>query len=232
MILDTDAFARSWDGHVKELIKITAKKADRVEKKHHQIVKGAIKVFLEKGFHPTTIREISDAAGMSMGQLYHYVSSKDDVLFLIHRYLQIAFAEHMKKFSIDDEDAVVALTKALRHNQTFMVENKKLFQFIYRESKYLSKKHLQVVLQMDDKNIVEYWRRMLELVKQQKGLGIDTNFAANLIAYLSVFIPMRGWNLKDRPIKEQQELLIQHMLRAVGIMPISTAEEDLNAILG
>lgn len=217
MMIDSDAFVRSWDGHVKELIKISAKKADRVEKKHDQIVKGAIKVFLEKGFHPTTIREISEAAGMSMGQLYHYVSSKDDVLFLIHRHLQIAFSKHMKTFSNVDDDAVIALTKALRHSQTFIVDNKKLFQFIYRESKYLNKKHLQVVLQMDDKNIVEYWRRLLEQVNIQRGPGIDTNYAANLIAYLSVFIPMRGWNLKDRPIKEQQDLLIKHIIRAVGI---------------
>lgn len=217
MTLDCDAFTRSWDGHIKELIKITAKKADRIEKKHDQIVKGASKVFLEKGFHPTTIREISEAAGMSMGQLYHYVSSKDDVLFLIHRHLQIAFFEHMRKISNTNDDAVIALTRALRHTLSFMVENKRLFQFIYRESKYLSKKHLQVVLQMDDKNIVEYWRRLIELVKKQKGLEIDTNFAANLIAYLSVFIPMRGWNLKDRPVKEQQELLIEYTLRAIGI---------------
>jgi AcrR family transcriptional regulator len=217
MTIDYDAFARSWDGHIRELINVTAKKADRVEKKHDQIVKGASNVFLEKGFHPTTMREISKAAGMSMGQMYHYVSSKDDVLFLIHRHLQIAFFSHMKNISIDEDDAVAALTDALRHTQTFMVENKRLFQFIYRESKYLNKKHLQVVLQMDDKNIVEYWRRLIELIKKQKGLEIDTNFAANLIASLSVFIPMRGWNLKDRPVKEQQELLVEYILRALGI---------------
>jgi AcrR family transcriptional regulator len=199
------------------LIKITAKKADRVEKKHDQIVKGAAKIFLEKGFHPTTIREIAEAAGMSMGQLYHYISSKDDVLLLIHMHLQIAFFEHMKKISIIDEDAVMALTRALRQTQSFMTENKKLFQFIYRESKYLSKKHLQVVLQVDDKYIVEYWRGLIELIKIQENLEIDTNFAANLIAYISVFIPMRGWNLKDRPLKEQQELLIEYTLRAIGI---------------
>ena len=217
MSLDCDAFVRSWDGHIKELINIPAKKADRVEKKHDQIVRGASKVFLEKGFHPTTMREISKAAGMSMGQMYHYVSSKDDVLFLIHRHLQIAYFMHMKQISINENDAVAALTSALRHTQLFMVENKRLFQFIYRESKYLNKKHLQVVLQMDDKNIVEYWRRLIELIKKQKNLEIDTNFAANLIAYLSVFIPMRGWNLKDRPVKEQQELLIESILGAIGL---------------
>jgi AcrR family transcriptional regulator len=217
MTEQSSGFIKSWDGHIKELIKISAKKADRVEKKHEQIVKGASKVFLEKGFHPTTIREISEAAGMSMGQLYHYVSSKDDILFLIHRSLQIGFFKHMEKHPPLEEDAVAALTGALRRSQTFMVENNKLFQFIYRESKYLSKKHLQVVLQMDDKNIVEYWRRLIDAINKQKNLQIDTNFSANLITYLTVFIPMRGWNLKDRPISEQQELLIEHILRAIGV---------------
>ena len=217
MTKESYAFSRSWEGHIKELIKTSAKNADKVEEKHNQIVDGASKIFLEKGFHPTTIREIAEAANMSMGQLYHYVSSKDDILFLIHRNLQLGFFEHMEKHSISDEDAVVTLANALRHSQLFMAENKKLFQFIYRESKYLSKSHLQVVLQMDDKNIVEHWRRLIELIKQQKKIDIDTNFAANLIAYLTVFIPMRGWNLKDHSLREQQDLLIEHILRAIGV---------------
>lgn len=214
---ESSTFARNWDGHIQELIKTSAKNSEKIEKKHAQIVQGASRVFLEKGFHPTTIREIAEAAGMSMGQLYHYVSSKDDILFLIHRNLQIGFFEHMEKQSLPDNDAIVALTCALRQSQLFMIENNKLFQFIYRESKYLSKKHLQVVLQMDDKNIVEYWRRLIELIKHQENLEIDTNFAANLITYLIVFIPMRGWNLKDHPVKEQQNLLIKHTLKAIGL---------------
>jgi len=221
MSIDHDSFVKSWDGHIKELIQTSAKKSARIEQKHDQIVEGAAKVFLEKGFHPTTIREIADAAGMSLGQLYHYVSSKDDILFLLHRKLQIMFYDYLEQQPIDDEDAVVALSKALRVCQRFMAANKKLFQFIYRESKYLSKQHLQVVLQMDDKNIVEHWRRLIEDVKKQKKVEIDTNFAANLIAYLTVFIPMRGWNLKDRPVSEQQEMMIEYILRAIGLEPLA-----------
>lgn len=214
---ESNGLIKSWDGHIKELIEITAKKSEKINQKHRQIVEGASKVFLEKGFHPTTIREIAEASGMSLGQLYHYVSSKDDILFLLHRDLQITFFNHMKQHPINPEDARAALTRALRLCQEFMVENKKLLQFIYRESKYLSKKHLQVVLQMDDRNIVEYWRRLLELIKKQEELDIDVNFAANLITYLTVFIPMRGWNLKDRPVSQQQDLLIDYILRSIGL---------------
>ena len=220
MVDKHDSFEQKWDGHIHELIHVLAKKPDRIEKKHQQIIEGACRVFLEKGYHPTTIREISKAAGMSMGQLYHYVSSKDDVLFLIHRHMQIAFFNHMKNLEkADDADAVQTLVRSLRHSLPFLVENKKLFQFIYRESKYLNKNHLQVVLQMDDRNIVQYWRNLLEAIKIQKNIAIDIDFAANIIAYLSVFLPMRGWNLKDRPMKDLLEMLIKYILRAIGIHP-------------
>ncbi|MGD9209890.1 MAG: hypothetical protein PVI90_03905 [Desulfobacteraceae bacterium] len=70
---------------------------------------------------------------------------------------------------------------------------------------------------MDDRNIVQYWRDLLENIRKQKNIPIDINFAANFIAYLSLFIPMRGWTLIDRPVKEQQELIIEYILRAIGI---------------
>ena len=43
----------------------------------------------------------------------------------------------------------------------FLLKNKDLIQFIYSESKYLNKEHLRVVLEMDDKNVVEFWREIL-----------------------------------------------------------------------
>lgn len=219
MRMDYDAFIRGWDGYINTLIKVSAKKPEKIEEKHQQVVNGALKVFLKKGYHPTTIREIADAAGMSLGQLYHYVSSKDDVLFLIHRHQQIAFYNHMKKVapSGDGEDAVQSLVNALRHALPFLVHHKKLLRFILGESRYLSKKHLDVVLEMDDKNIVQYWRELLEKVKTQTGLAFDVNYTANLITYLATFIPMRGWNLKGYATEEQQEMLITSIFSMMGI---------------
>ena len=48
-----------------------------------QILATAAKVFAEKGFHPTTMRDLSRATGMSLAGLYHYISGKDELLFLI-----------------------------------------------------------------------------------------------------------------------------------------------------
>ena len=114
-----------------------------VEKKHEQIVKGACRVFFKKGYHPTTIRMIAKSCGMSMGQLYHYISSKDDVLYLVHKHMQNVWYDYLKHSGIEKiGDPLQKLTEGLRHTLEFMIANKRLVQFVYTESKYLDKKHL------------------------------------------------------------------------------------------
>lgn len=59
------------------------KNLDLVEKRRQQIVQAAVKLFLAQGFHKTTTRQLAAAAGFSIGSLYEYVNSKEDVLYLV-----------------------------------------------------------------------------------------------------------------------------------------------------
>ena len=70
---------------------------------------------------------------------------------------------------------------------------------------------------MDDKNIVQCWRVLLQAIKKQKGLLIDVDYTANLITYLATFIPMRGWNLGKYSTEYPQEQLIASVLSLLGI---------------
>jgi AcrR family transcriptional regulator len=54
-----------------------------VQKRRRQIVDAAARLFIENGFHKTTTRQIAQAAGVSIGSLYEYVTSKEDVLYLV-----------------------------------------------------------------------------------------------------------------------------------------------------
>jgi len=54
-----------------------------IDRRRLQIVDAAVHLFIEKGFHRTTTREIARAAGISIGLLYEYVASKEDVLYLV-----------------------------------------------------------------------------------------------------------------------------------------------------
>jgi TetR/AcrR family transcriptional regulator, cholesterol catabolism regulator len=53
-----------------------------VEKRQQQILKAAIETFGKNGYHETTIREVAEAAKVSVGLIYQYVQDKEDVLYL------------------------------------------------------------------------------------------------------------------------------------------------------
>ena len=62
-------------------IPTTVKNKDLVEKRRRQIVLAAIKLFSKKGFHKTTLKELAEEAGLSHGNVYDYVGSKEDIFF-------------------------------------------------------------------------------------------------------------------------------------------------------
>jgi AcrR family transcriptional regulator len=59
------------------------KNPELVKQRHLQIVDAAVQLFIEHGFHKTTTRQIAAAAGFSIGSLYEYISSKEDILYLV-----------------------------------------------------------------------------------------------------------------------------------------------------
>lgn len=79
------------------------KNPDLVRRRRRQIVDAAVQLFIEKGFHKTTTRQIAKAAGFSIGSLYEYVASKEDVLYLvcdaIHAEMRNAVAEALSRVS-------------------------------------------------------------------------------------------------------------------------------------
>lgn len=49
-----------------------------------QIIRTALELFHEKGYHTTSLREIISTARCSKGGFYHHFASKEDLLYLIH----------------------------------------------------------------------------------------------------------------------------------------------------
>lgn len=54
-----------------------------VARRRLQIVDAAVHLFIRNGFHKTTTRQIVKAAGVSIGALYEYVATKEDILYLV-----------------------------------------------------------------------------------------------------------------------------------------------------
>src|SRR2546423_9557494 len=55
----------------------------RYDQKLEMILRTSARIFAEKSYHSTSMRDISRATGVSLAGLYHYCKSKEELLFLI-----------------------------------------------------------------------------------------------------------------------------------------------------
>jgi TetR/AcrR family transcriptional regulator, cholesterol catabolism regulator len=56
----------------------------RDEARRQEVVDTAARLFAEHGYHATSLDELSAATGLQRGGLYHYIGSKENLLFMIH----------------------------------------------------------------------------------------------------------------------------------------------------
>ena len=60
----------------------------RAEDTRRKIYEAAMELFREKGFEPTTMRDIAGKAGVALGGTYYYFSSKDAIVLAFYREMQ------------------------------------------------------------------------------------------------------------------------------------------------
>ena len=79
--------------------------------RHEQISKAATRAFISQGYHRTTVREIAKEAGLSLGSLYSYIRTKDDILCLVFEDLTSALRENIRQ-AVEGIDGPVEQIKA------------------------------------------------------------------------------------------------------------------------
>jgi TetR/AcrR family fatty acid metabolism transcriptional regulator len=81
------------------------------EEKRRAILDAAARVFARKGFHTSRVGDIAEEAGVAHGLLYHYFSSKDEVLETIFRENWSVLVERLRAVEESGEPA----REQLRH---------------------------------------------------------------------------------------------------------------------
>jgi AcrR family transcriptional regulator len=207
----------------------SAKDEVLTESKQIQIVKGALKLFFVQGFHPTTIREIAEECNMSMGQLYHYISSKDDVLYLVHEYFHESVFDFIKAQKIEQyATPLEKLLNFMKANMIFVSENKKIIQFISTETKYLKKDYLKDVLRMEKESTIANYYQLLVEVNKEIPINVDLEVLASILAYTVAFLPLKGWTVKDKSVNDVNRCLLNFILNGLGQSVLQEAEKLLD----
>ena len=88
----------------------------RFEKRKQEIVDIAAELFAQRGYHATTVDDLTAATGLQRGGLYHYIGSKEALLFGIHERFIVPLLEaarEIERQEPDPEQRVRALAHAL-----------------------------------------------------------------------------------------------------------------------
>lgn len=193
------------------------KNQELVLKMQLHIAKKASKLFIKKGYHKTSIRDLSDATGMAVGSLYNYIQQKEDVLCLVFDVFHRSLREYLEKqgvYDIEDpqEQFKVFICRLLENSQNFRDE----IIFMYTESWLLPRAFKEIFKQKELDTILN----LEKIIKRGMDQGVfrieQPFYAASMIVYQLSIEPLRGWTFKGKySIEEIHRMTADHILKMV-----------------
>src|SRR5258708_34268510 len=95
----------------------------RYDQKLELILRTSARIFADKSFHSTSMREISRETGVSLAGLYHYCKSKEELLFLIQDHCFGRLLERLEQRLGEVSDPIEKLRIFIDNHLSFFAAN-------------------------------------------------------------------------------------------------------------
>ena len=212
---------------------IRASSSDRalVDRRREHIGRCATRVFVKKGYERATVGEIAHACGMSKGNLYNYVGSKEDILYLgiDHGLSRLAETVEGLRDRLSNVAPADALREFMKTYYQLIDEDPDFTLFTYQETKNLDLKARRSVLEAAARDVAAceaLLRRGVELGEFH--IGNITLMAHDIVVYGHMWA-VRRWFLRsqcmlEEYISEKTESILKAILvEAPGAIGVSKA---------
>ena len=188
-----------------------------VAQRHDEIFRAASKVFISRGYHQATVREIAREAGLSLGGLYSYVRTKGDILYLVFDNLTTTLRESIRHAIEGIDDPVDQMRAALRAGLETTERYHDEILLLYQETKSLDRASMRTVLERE----ADYVRFFEDILRSGYERGVfvgNPRLSADLISFLCSVVGLRRWSLRRRfPPGVVRDGLIAFILRGLGV---------------
>lgn len=143
-----------------------------------EIAERAARLFDRQGFHQTTMEDIAVDVGIKKPTLYHYVNSKDEILYLIHEeFLGLLFDGQRERESLGlpcDENLRLSMRDILH----LMVSHRSHVRVFFEHYRELSSRYQELIKPKRD----EYYRLIVGFIRDGVSVGcyrdVDPELAA------------------------------------------------------
>ena len=199
-------------------VKAATKDAGLVREKREQLIAAAIRVFIEKGFHNATVRDIGRAAGMTQGTIYNYVRSKDDILYLVCDRIVSEYQEETRKALESGLDPAGRIRSAVHAVCEVMYQHQQEILLIYQDSHLLEPRSLRVILARVEEFIGMFETIVAQAMRDRADPKPDSRLAAHILTFLPVMLALRRWSLyRNLTHEEVVDGLTDFLVKGLGL---------------
>lgn len=131
-----------------------------------QIVEAAIQIFSEKGYSATSLQDVADAVGLLKGSLYHYITSKESLLFRIFQESHEQAESLMAEVDALGLGPAEQLREFIRRLTLYYLENRERASLYFSEWRHLTGDDRATVMKQR-REFDAYVRRLVTRAKEQ-----------------------------------------------------------------
>jgi AcrR family transcriptional regulator len=150
----------------------------KYDQKLEHILRTSARIFAEKSYHSTSMRDISRATGVSLAGLYHYCKSKEELLFLIQDHCFGRVLERLEERINGTDDPFEKLRIFIDNHLSFFAANMAEMKVLSHEAESLAgdlHKHVST----KKERYAKLARKILRDIQDENGkrTGIDLTAA-------------------------------------------------------
>lgn len=206
-----------WALSMGRTVSANIKDRELVRDRRRQLVDAALAVFLRKGYHDTTVREIGREAGLTQGTIYNYVRSKSDILYLVCDEVVRAYQDAVARAVEGVTDPGSRLSSAVRAVAEELYDHQDAILLMFQESHALDRRSLKNILERVSEYIVMFERLLGEAARDGRIPPVHRRLAANIVTFLPTMLALRRWDLRRRMSREAMlDGVTAFLLRGLG----------------
>ena len=192
------------------------------DEKLQEILQHSARIFAEKGFDGTSIRDISRATGMSLAGLYYYFRTKEELLCLIQERSLVTLLENARKIRAFRKTPREKLALFVRNHLGFFLHNMDEMKVMSREDTALTADYGKRILDLKRR----YLKVLIDLVEelQQEERTRKVNVRVAALALFGMMNWIYTWYNPSRDPSLRG--LIEQMLRIFFFGVLDSDEDD------
>lgn len=160
-------------------------------RRREQIVAAAVELFSDQGYYRTTIQDIARKAGVSIGLIYQYAQTKEDVLLLSLMSVLESYKTEIPLSVNESDDPLEALWSSLATYCRVIDRRRNAAVLAYRSTKSLPREQREIIMRLE----VETNEFIAQRLRDGIAAGLFREINVDLITYQLVLYA-HTWALK------------------------------------